>query len=95
MNPTNKQQLKDMWDFNLTNHKPTADGIRKMESNRAVAKAMANHIIEVCPDGRDRNVALTKLEEALFYMNAAVARHYNEDLDDTPEEDKHLPKTNA
>lgn len=84
------QPLKDLWDFNLTNHKPTEEGARKMEVMRTTAKAMANAIIEICPQGRDQALALTSLEQMLFHANAAIARTYNEDVMGTPEEDKAL-----
>ncbi len=92
-NDPQKQNLKDTWDYNLTNHKPTVDGIRKIEVMRTTAKAMAHAIIDICPAGRDQALALTSLEQMLFHANAAIARNMNEDLtppDDTPEEDKAL-----
>lgn len=86
----NPQALKDLWDFNLTNHKPTPEGIRKIEAMRSAAKAMKDAIIDLCPGGRDQALALTSLEQMLFHANAAIARVMNEDIDSTPEEDKHL-----
>jgi len=28
-----------------------------------------------CPDSREKSLALTKIEEAVFWANAAIARH--------------------
>lgn len=84
------QGLKNLWDYNLTNHKPTPEGMRRMEALRNTAKAMANAIIEMTPPGRDQALALTSLEQMNFHAIAAVARTMNEDVDPTPEEDKHL-----
>lgn len=84
------QALKDLWNYNLTNHKPTAEGIRKIEAMRSAAKAMASAIIDLVPSGRDQALALTDLESMLFHSNAGIARAMNEDIDDTPEEDKAL-----
>ena len=84
------QALKDLRAYNFTNHKPTAEGIRKIEAIRSAAKAMANCIIDLTPGGRDQALALTSLEQMLFHANAAVARNENEDVAGTPEEDKHL-----
>lgn len=84
------QGLKDLWAYNLTNHKPTAEGIRKIEALRSAAIAMSAAIIDLCPPGRDQAMALTKNEEMLFHANAAVARAMNEDNAGTPEEDKAL-----
>ena len=72
-------QLKELWRYNLTNHKPTPEGIRKIEALRSAAKAMADAIIDIAPAGRDQALALTHLEEMLFHANAAIARAMNED----------------
>lgn len=79
--------LKDLWRYNLTNHKPTADGIRRIEALRSAAQAMSDAIIDLTPGGRDQAMALSSNEEMLFHANAAVARGMNEDLEKEPEED--------
>ena len=86
------QALKDLWHYNLTNHKPTAAAIQKIEHFRSAAKAMADCIIDLTPAGRDQAMALSSLEEMSFHAIAAIARTENEDLDVTPEEDKLLEK---
>lgn len=83
-------QIKAQWGYNLTNHTPTPDGIRKMEVMRTTAKVMAHAIIDICPAGRDQALALTSCEQMLFHANAAIARLHNEDNNQTPDEDKHL-----
>lgn len=85
---TDPQALKDLWHYNFTNHKPTADAIRKIEALRSAAKAMADAYIDLCPAGRDQALALTGLESSLFHGVAAIARVDNEDVAGTPEEDK-------
>lgn len=84
------QGLKDLWHYNLTNHKPTAGAIKKIEALRSASIAMADCIIDLTPGGRDQALALTSLEQMLFHANAAVARNDNEDIAQQPEEDKHL-----
>lgn len=84
------QGLKDLWSYNLTNHKPTPEGIRKIEALRSAAIAMSHAIIDLTPPGRDQALALTSCEQMLFHANAAVARNLNEDVAGTPEEDKNL-----
>lgn len=84
------QALKDLWDYNLTNHKPTPEGIRKIEALRSAAKAMKDAIIDLTPGGRDQAMALTSLEQMLFHSTAAIARTMNEDTNQIPEEDKKL-----
>lgn len=39
------------------------------------AKMFAAYINEHCPDSREKSVALTKIEEAAMWANAAIARN--------------------
>jgi hypothetical protein len=34
----------------------------------------AQFVDRICPDGREKSTAITKLEEAMFWANAAIAR---------------------
>lgn len=56
-------------------HKPpaSADGAALAEM-RAELCAMAKHVVRSTPRGREQALAITKLEEAMFWANAAVAR---------------------
>ncbi|WP_449344124.1 Acb2/Tad1 domain-containing protein [Streptomyces nigrescens] len=44
------------------------------ESVRNVCRHVAESLDTLCPDGREKALALTKLEEVMFWANAAVAR---------------------
>jgi divalent metal cation (Fe/Co/Zn/Cd) transporter len=44
------------------------------EEVRGELENVAHTIIQVCPEGRELSLALTKLEEAMFWANAAIAR---------------------
>lgn len=92
MSQVDTQGLKDLWRYNLTNHKPNPEAIRKIEQMRNASIAMSEAIINLCPSGRDQAMALTSLEQMLFHANAAIARADNEDIAGTPEEDKQLKK---
>lgn len=43
-------------------------------SVRDKAKQLAYTIKDVCPDSREKSLAMTKLEEALMWANASIAR---------------------
>lgn len=45
------------------------------EKIRENAKGLAWLICEECPESRERSLALTYLEQAVFNANAAIARH--------------------
>lgn len=42
---------------------------------RALLNAAADALLEKCPPSRELSVALTKLEEAMFWANASIARN--------------------
>lgn len=44
-------------------------------SARAACRLAAHALVELCPPGRELSLALTKLEEAMFWSNAAIARN--------------------
>lgn len=56
-------------------HPPTTD--HRKEQHLTVRSSMletARVLNELLPDGREKNVVMTKLEEATFWANAALAR---------------------
>ena len=67
-------------DFNLTNHRPTDEGIAKIEEIRAAGKEYAAHIRRLTPAGREQSLAITNLEQAQFWANASIARTDTDDL---------------
>lgn len=42
---------------------------------RDTAGRLGNDVARLCPPSRERSLALTKLEEAVMWANAAIARH--------------------
>ena len=62
---------------NFTYHTPKVDQVGRYISIREKAKELAYMIDELCPDSRERSLAMTKLEECVMWANAAIAR--NED----------------
>ena len=52
----------------------TDDRVRCHQAVRHCCDAAAIVVMEVAPEGRERSLALTKLEEAMFWANAAIAR---------------------
>lgn len=41
---------------------------------RAVCRNAAHELNELLPDGREKSLAITKLEESMYWANAAIAR---------------------
>lgn len=65
-----EDDLRNRFDFHA------ADTVAK-EVHGSVRSACLNAawvLNEVCPEGREKSLAITKLEEAMMWANAAIAR---------------------
>ena len=60
---------------NFSYHQPKGDQPERYEAIRDEAKKLAYVISNLCPDSRERSLALTKLEEAIMWANASIARN--------------------
>ncbi|MBE6034450.1 Acb2/Tad1 domain-containing protein [Aminipila sp.] len=49
--------------------------IEKYQAIRDKAKELAALIENECPDGREKSLAFTKIEEASLWANASIARN--------------------
>ena len=61
-------------DIRFTYHAPKDDQPLLYDAIRTKAKGLAIIISEICPDSREKSLAITKLEEAVMWANAAIAR---------------------
>ncbi len=59
---------------NFTYHAPTATKTVMYLMLRESAKKLAYLIDASCPEGRERALAMTKLEECVMWANAGIAR---------------------
>lgn len=88
------QAQKDLWEFNLSPHEISAEGMKRVHGLRSAAKAMANALIDMVPAGRSQSLALTDLESMLFNAVGGISREFpvTESINNLPpEEDSHLP----
>ncbi len=67
-------EVNEKIENNFRYHSPSIEQQAKYVRIRGEAKALAYLIQEACPDGRDKSLAMTKLEEAVFWSNASIAR---------------------
>lgn len=58
-----------------TYHAPKGDQSSRYEAIRAKALELAELIEASCPESREKSLANTKLEEAVMWANAAIARN--------------------
>ena len=55
-------------------HPPSQENKIKHEDIRVRAAELAHAINVLVPEGREKSLAITKLEEAMFWANAGIAR---------------------
>lgn len=60
---------------NFSYHAPKEGQPEKYNELRAKFKELAYLIDEVCPNSREKSVAVTQLETAMFWSNASIARN--------------------
>lgn len=58
----------------FTYHAPKADQPQKYTALRSKGLELAQLIEEMVPEGREQSLALTKIEEAVMWANAGIAR---------------------
>lgn len=67
---------EDDLDNRFTYHPPTNPAVRRRhERAREIARTTAELLVDVMPPGREASLAITHLEESLFWANAAIARN--------------------
>lgn len=59
----------------FTYHAPKGDQPERYVELRDRAKLLAYMIVKNTPPSREQSLAITKLEEAIFWANAAIARN--------------------
>lgn len=58
----------------FTYHPPKDGQQERYQGVRDVAKVLAYTIVQNTPSSREQSLALTNLEQAVFWANAAIAR---------------------
>lgn len=61
-------------DNRFTYHPPSEERAVKHIQIREHGKALVELLNEVVPDGREKSLAITKIEEAIMWANAGLAR---------------------
>lgn len=73
--PLTKEDLVKRVNNDFVYHQPFGDQVSRYAAIREYGRQMALQIIEDTPISREQSIALTHLENAIFYANAAIARN--------------------
>lgn len=65
-------------DKDFTHHAPHGNQAERYQIIRNSARLTAEDLIGQCPPSRELSLALTNLEQAVFWANAAIARNEHE-----------------
>ena len=60
---------------NFKYHAPKGNQIERYEALRNKAKELAHMLDELCPNSREKSLAMTNLEQASMWANASIARN--------------------
>ena len=75
MEQQTERKVNFMLENNFKYHPPTPEKLEKYAVLRNYGKDLAYMIKEFAGDNRESSLAITKLEEAIFWGNAAIARN--------------------
>lgn len=59
---------------NFTYHTPTPEQLEKYALIRKRCGELGEMLQDICPDSRERSVAMTNLEQVAMWANASIAR---------------------
>lgn len=57
----------------FTYHPPKGNQAERYENLREKAKSFASLINDLCPESREKSIAITKIQEASMWANASIA----------------------
>jgi hypothetical protein len=73
--PLTKEDIIKRINNDFVHHAPFGDQVARYAGLRECGRALALAIVEETPISREQSIALTHLENAIFYANAAIARN--------------------
>lgn len=79
VNPLHPEQEKDI-NNRFVHHAPIGDQRTRYAMIRGELCAVAKDIVRLTPKSREQSLALTHLEEAMFWANASIARNTKQEV---------------
>ena len=75
---------KEQIENTFTYHRPSGNQPQRYEEIRSEAKLLACLIQRVCPESREKSLALTNLQQTVMWANASIALNENETPPERP-----------
>jgi hypothetical protein len=72
---TETEAQKETRETNFVYHAPKGDQTDRYAALRLQGNELAQALNESCPPSRELSLAMTNLEQAIFWANAAIARN--------------------
>ena len=69
------EDIRARIESDFTYHAPKEGQPERYVALREKAKELAHLIVDSTPASREQSLALTSLEQAIFWANASIARH--------------------
>ena len=73
--PQTKEDLIKRINNDFVYHAPYGDQLERYAALREAGRLLAIKIVESTPISREQSLALTNLEQAIMFANAAIARN--------------------
>ena len=70
---------KHIINHNFTHHPPTPEQVKQYETIRSSGRILALTIDANCPGSPEKTTAIRKIEEAVMWANASIARNQPDD----------------
>lgn len=70
-----KTYINPQLENNFKYHAPKGNQTERYEALRNKAKELAHVIDELCPNSREKSLAMTNLEQSTMWANASIARN--------------------
>jgi hypothetical protein len=65
--------MNEKLENSFTYHPPKGDQATRYETLRTLAKGLAIAFDELCPNSREKSLAITNLEQAVMWANKSIA----------------------
>jgi hypothetical protein len=78
--PLSKREIRADLENRFTSHRAkNMATVQAHDTVRTKHKALARWVHKNVPDGREKDKAIDSIEQAMFWANAAVARHQDDE----------------